>query len=291
VRLYFGDLDESGSVDLIEAYDEQVLGIVPRRDFSAVSAALPFVRTKFATHMAFAQANVAGVLADKLSRTRELQANTLASMIFFNRGDHFESVLLPAEAQFAPVFSVCVADMDGDGHEDVFLSQNFFATPPEMPRLDAGRGLWLRGDGAGKLTALRGQDSGVKVYGEQRGAALCDYDQDGRIDLVVTQNGAETKLFHNVGARPGLRVRLNGPAGNPAGVGAQVRLHFGEVKGPMREVHAGSGYWSQDSAGIVMGTPTAPTQIWICWPGGKTNLVAIPAGAKEIAPNVVDGER
>ncbi len=29
-------------------------------------------------------------------------------------------------------FGVCVADMDGDGHEDVFLSQNFFATPAEM---------------------------------------------------------------------------------------------------------------------------------------------------------------
>jgi hypothetical protein len=286
VRLYFGDLNESGGVDLIEAYDDPALGIVPRRDFSAVSTALPFVRAKFATHMAFAQTNVAGMLAEKLSRSRELQANTLASMIFFNRGDHFEAVPLPAEAQFAPAFSVCVADMDGDGREDVFLSQNFFATPPEQPRLDPGRGLWLRGDGAGRLTAVRGQDSGVKVYGEQRGAALCDYDQDGRIDLVVTQNGAETKLFHNTGAKPGLRVRLNGPAGNPSGLGAQVRLHFGEVKGPVREVHAGSGYWSQDSSIVVMGTPTAPTQIWIRWPGGKTNLVAIPAGAREISSDM-----
>ena len=285
-RLYFGDLNESGGVDLIEAHDDPVLGIVPRRDFGAVAAALPFVRAKFATHMAFAQTNVAGVLADKLARARELQANTLSSMIFFNRGSRFEAVPLPAEAQFAPVFGVCVADMDGDGHEDVFLSQNFFATPPEMPRLDAGRGLWLRGDGTGKLTAVRGQDSGVKVYGEQRGAALCDYDQDGRVDLVVTQNGAETKLFHNVGAKAGLRVRLNGPAGNPSGVGAQVRLHFREAKGPMREVHAGSGYWSQDSASFVMGTPTVPTQIWIRWPGGKTNLSAIPAGAKEISPDL-----
>jgi hypothetical protein len=35
-----------------------------------------------------------------------------------------------------------------------------------------------------------------------------------------------------------------------------------------------------------MGTPTAPTQIWIRWPGGKTNLADIPAGAKEISPNL-----
>jgi hypothetical protein len=286
LRLYFGDLTGSGSVEVIEAYDDPVLGVVPRRDFGAVSAALPFVQTKFSTHMAFAQANVAGVLGDKLSRAGELRANTLASMIFFNRGGRFEAVPLPAEAQFAPVFGVCVADMDGDGHEDVFLSQNFFATPPELPRLDAGRGVWLRGDGTENLTPVRGQDSGVKIYGEQRGAAVCDYDQDGRIDLVVTQNGAETKLFHNMGARPGLRVRLNGPDGNPTGVGAQVRLHFGEAKGPVREVHAGSGYWSQDSANLVMGTPSAPTQLWIRWPGGKTSLSTIPAGAKEISSDL-----
>ena len=136
-------------------------------------------------------------------------------MIFLNRGDHFEAAALPREAQFAPVFAVCVADLDGDGHEDIFLSQNFFATQPETPRLDGGRGLWLRGDGTGKLMPVPGQESGVKIYGEQRGAALCDYDGDGRVDLVVTQNGAETKLYHNARARPGLRVPAPDPRSLP----------------------------------------------------------------------------
>ena len=56
--------------------------------------------------------------------------------------------------------------MDGDGKEDVFLSQNFFATLPEEWRHDAGRGLWLRGDGQGGFKAVSGQESGVAVYGE-----------------------------------------------------------------------------------------------------------------------------
>src|SRR6185436_8649642 len=103
--------------------------------------------------------------------------------------------------------------------EDAFLSQNFFAMNPETPRNDAGRGLWLKGDGHGKLVAVPGQESGIKVYGEQRGSALCDYDGDGRVDLVVTQNGAETRLFHNTIAKPGLRVRLKGPSGNRKGIG------------------------------------------------------------------------
>jgi len=62
-----------------------------------------------------------------------------------------------------------------------------------------------------KLRAMLGQELGVKIYGEQRGAALADFNEDGRVDFVVTQNGAPTKLFQNVTAKPGLRVRLTGP--------------------------------------------------------------------------------
>ena len=61
-------------------------------------------------------------------------------MIFFNRGDHFEAVPFPDEAQWAPVFAITLADFDGDGRQDVFLGQNFFALRPELSRLDAGRG-------------------------------------------------------------------------------------------------------------------------------------------------------
>jgi hypothetical protein len=283
VRLFYGDLSGSGVVDLIEAYDVPVLGVAPRRDLLAVSRAWPFMRERFQTHRAYAEANISQVLGESAPRMKELHANTLTSMIFFNRGERFEAVPLPAEAQFAPVFAVCVADMDGDGHEDVFLSQNFSGTPGEIPRVDSGRGLWLRGDGAGRLTPVPGQESGIKVYGEQRGAALADYDQDGRVDLVVTQNGAETKLYHNVGALPGLRVRLQGPAGNPTGVGAIVRLRLGDRNGPAREVRAAGGYWSQDSAVLVMGTPEPATQIWVRWPGGRTNATDIPIGAKEVS--------
>jgi hypothetical protein len=140
----------------------------------------------------------------------------------------------------------------------------------------------LHGDGQGGLRPVPGQESGVRVYGEQRGAALCDYDHDGRVDLVVTQNGADTKLFHNVAAQPGLRVRLGGPAKNPYGIGAAIRLEYGGRLGPAREVHAGSGYWSQDSAVQVLAAPEPPTRVQVRWPGGKTTVVAVPPGAREI---------
>ena len=282
-KIYYGELGGQGTVDIVEAYyDEAMNKEVPERDLNAVGAALPWVREKYTSYAAYGQAGVQEIYGEKLKAMRVVEAGELASMVFLNRGDHFEAKALPREAQWSPAFGVCVGDYDGDGKEDVFLSQNFFAVQAETSRNDAGRGLWLRGDGKGALTPVPGQESGVKVYGEQRGAALCDYDGDGRVDLVVTQNGAQTKLFHNVGARPGLRVKLKGPPGNPQGIGAQMRLVFGQRLGPAREIHAGSGYWSQDSAVEVLGTPQPPTQIQIRWPGGKTTTSPVPPGTREL---------
>jgi hypothetical protein len=175
-----------------------------------------------------------------------------------------------------------VADCDGDGNEDIFVSQNFFANQPETPRSDAGIGVWLRGDGTGQLKAVPGYESGIRVYGEQRGAAVGDFNEDGRIDLVVAQNGAATRLFENVAAKPGLRVRLTGPPGNPTGVGVTLRLRFGQQFGPAREIHAGAGYCSQDSAVQILGTPKAPTHVWVRWIGGKTTSTELPPGVREV---------
>lgn len=115
-------------------------------------------------------------------------------MLFLNKGDSFEAHPLPLEAQYTAAFHVGVADFDNDGNEDIFLSQNFFAVPEQEPRLDAGRGLILKGDGKGNFIPVSGTESGVKIYGEQRGAAFSDFNMDGKVDMAVSQNGAETKL-------------------------------------------------------------------------------------------------
>ena len=291
-RLYFADLDGNGTVDLIESYyDEGMAKEAPERSLLAAATGMPFLRGRIPDFATYAQAGLADIYGDALKSAGVVDMNTLTSMAFLNRGDHFEGTNLPPEAQFAPAFGVCVGDFDGDGHEDVFLSQNFFATSPDTARTDAGRGLWLRGDGRGGFRAVPGQESGVTIYGEQRGCALADYDGDGRIDLVVSQNGNATKLYHNLGAKPGLRVRLNAGANNPTGVGAVARLVFGKNYGPAREVHAGAGYWSQDSAVQVMATPQSPTLIWVRWPGGRITQSDLPPGAREIEVNAAGNVR
>ena len=289
LQIFYGYFHgNAGPYQVLEAhFDPQLNKLVPNAALDVIAPVLPFVQEQFPTYRAYGQAGIDEILGPRRANARQAQAQTLDSMIFLNRGDHFDAAPLPNEAQWAPAFGVTIGDADGDGHEDIFLAQNFFDVEPESARSDAGRGLWLRGDGHGNFLPLPGQDSGVRIYGQQRACALADFDGDGRVDLVVTQNGAETKLYRNQRAQPGLRVRLKGPPGNPTAVGAVLRLKSGTTLGPAREVHAGSGYWSQDSVVQIMSAPTPPTELLVRWPGGKTHTVPVPAQAREV---IVDTE-
>jgi hypothetical protein len=281
-RLYYGDLNGDGSAPLVEAeFDLDLKKTVLRENLTMLAPAMPFLRARFPTYASFRNDGVSEIFGDRIKSMKELNATTLASMLFLNRGDHFEAVPLPVEAQWAPIFGISIADVDGDGNDDVFLAQNFFATRKDIPHLDAGRGLWLHNDGKGNLRPMRAEESGVVVWGEQRGCAVGDYDEDGRVDLVVTQNGAETKLFHNERAKPGLRVHLKGPAGNPDGIGTVVRLKYADGYGPVREIHGGSGYMSQDSTVPILGLRAQPTHIVVRWPGGKAAEIPLAPDAKE----------
>ena len=283
VRVHFGDFSGRGNVNVIEAnYDARYRRVVPWRDPETVSAAIPWLRERFPTALGYSEASLDQIFGNHLQQGSELRVRWLDTTLFLNRGDRFEARSLPVEAQFAPAFAVCVGDYDGDGNEDLFLGQNFFAVEDSTSRYDGGRGLWLKGDGQGNLQPVPGQESGVLVYGEQRGAAVSDYDADGRVDLVVSQNAAATKLFHNDRAKPGLRVRLKGPSGNPDGAGAVVRLGHGQQIGPAREVHLGSGYWSQDGAVQVLGYSDPPAHLFVRWPGQTEVKIPLPAEINEI---------
>ncbi|MGH7569769.1 MAG: CRTAC1 family protein [Gemmatimonadales bacterium] len=286
--LYSGFFTERSRPSVLLAQEDPRIGsVAPLTSYARLGLALPHVAQQLRTFAAYADATVDQVLGPLAPGAVRLGATTMDHMVFLNRGDRFEARPLSLEAQCAPAFYAGVADFDGDGKEDLFLSQNFFATEVATPRYDAGRSLLLRGDGAGGLEPVPGQRSGLLVYGEQRGAAYADFDGDGRLDLAVSQNGASTRLFKNVGAVPGLRVRLVGPPGNPTAVGTQMRLRYRDRNGPVREVQAGSGYWSQDGAVQVLGRAGEPTALWIRWPGGREQVVPLSPQQVEITVQVL----
>ena len=253
---------------------------MPLQSLERIAIAVPATRSHFATFAEFSRATMDEVLGDASRSAVRVGATTFDHLVLLNRGGHFEARPLPAMAQLAPAFAPVVADFDGDGREDVFLAQNFSATEIDTPLFHAGVGLVLLGDGRGDFRPLSVAQSGIRVFGDQRGAAVSDYDGDGRVDLAVSQNGAKTTLWHNRRGAPGLRVRVNAGRDNPNGIGAQLRVSNGT--GPVREIHAGSAYWSMDDPTTVMALPPNPQELWVRWPGGLEQRVPLASGQREI---------
>jgi len=278
LRMYYEDFNRDRRVEIIEAYYEpEVDGYVPRRKLSAFeSTPVPF-SDGVSSNAQFSSSNLRsllGVNPDGPLRVKEV--NTVAHMLFLNKGGHFVARPLPRAAQLATAFHAGVGDYNSDGKEDLFLSQNFFEVRPEMPRSDAGRGLLLQGDGEGGFEAIRGHESGITVYGEQRGAAFGDFNADGRVDLVVSQNDTTTKLYVNGSPHAGLTVQLDGPSWNEAGFGSSLRLLYEDGRtGPRREIQAGGGYWSQGSASQVMGRAGPVDHIEVTWFDGRVDTVNV----------------
>jgi hypothetical protein len=283
--LYYGDFDRNGIFDVVEAqYEDRLGAVTPLRSFPFLSGGLPFIRRNTPTTTAFADATLEEILGQPLGGLDHREASTLSHLALLNRSGSFEPRELPREAQLAPAFHSGVLDIDNDGYEDLFLTLNYFATEWNTPRHDAGRSLWLRGDGRGGLEPVPGQISGLRVYGDPRGAAHADYDGDGRVDIAVSQNGAETKLYRNSGAAPGLRVRLQGDRHNPDAVGAALRIVYQDGEGPLREIQSGSGYWSRNGGVQVMGLQEGrrPIAVWVRWPDGTEFTAPLEAEIREI---------
>ena len=255
----------------------------PIRDRNWLERGMPDLLQRFTTHHAFSKASIEELLGNQFTGAKYLEATELESAVFLNRGSHFHRIALPREAQWATVSSITTADFDGDGIEDLFISQNQFGTASNLSRDDNGPGTWLKGFGDGSFVAVDSTVSGIRIDGEQRSAAVADFDHDGRIDLAVSQNSGSTKLYQNRKAKPGLRLLLKGPLSNPTGIGTLVRLHYVTGKeGPARLIQAGSGHWSQDSPIPVLGIARRPEYLWIRWPGGREQKVPIPEFATEL---------
>ena len=111
-----------------------------------------------------------------------------------------------------------------------------------------------------------------------RGAAYADIDGDGDLDLAITQNGRQAKLFRNEQqtGHHWLRVKLIGKGANPDAIGARLRLTSGGVT-QYRQVMPTRSFMSQMELPVTfgLGKSTRVQQLSITWPDGSREEVAV----------------
>ncbi len=121
-------------------------------------------------------------------------AYTFATTLVRNDGDgSFTLVPLPLEAQLAPVYGMLARDLDGDGKLDLLLAGNFDGVKPEIGRMSASYGLFLRGIGDGTFDPVPATESGFLVPGEARDIQRVRTRQ-GEL-YVVTRNDDRPMIF------------------------------------------------------------------------------------------------
>jgi hypothetical protein len=112
--------------------------------------------------------------------------------------------------------------------------------------------------------------------------AVADYNQDGRLDVAISQNNDETKLFQNRKAPEGLRLRFHGSGKNRDAIGARYQIIESDRVSPLRELQAGGGWLSQDSLVQVVKSPGEAARLRVRWPDGNTNEFPLPRAAREL---------
>ncbi len=174
----------------------------------------------------------------------------------------------------------CFADFDNDGQLDLFHTNGF--VPIQRPDDKSFRGepgavfhddpsrLFIS-NGDGTFTE-RSEEWELVDTGQGRGVVCFDYDRDGDLDIFVSNNSQQSKLYRNDGGNKGnfLNVRLTRRSAAVPAAGARISVTVDGVT-QLREWRAGSNYVSQQPQEVHFGLGDAllVQELRIVWPDGE----------------------
>ncbi len=169
-------------------------------------------------------------------------------------------------------------DLNNDGWEDIFVVNGHLY--PEADRFELGLQYKQRAlaflNNHNKTFREVGLELGLSGRWKSRGLAIGDYDNDGKLDILINNLDDAPVLLHN--EMPGnghwLMVRCVGTKSNRSAVGARLILHAGKLQ-MIREIKAGNSYLSSNDLRVHfgMGDQTKADWIEVRWPSGLVERV------------------
>jgi hypothetical protein len=201
----------------------------------------------------------------------------------------FQDATAPAKLAYATFrmsgFGVRFADYDNDGWPDFFVATGHVLD--NIARYHTGvtwaePKLIFRNTGNGLFADVSGESGpDLQTPTVSRGLASGDYDNDGDLDLLISNNGAAPQLLRNDGASGNhwLEILLIGTRSNRDGVGARLKLKVGD-RTLSEQRKGGMSYQSAQDPRLHfgLGSRTKADSLEIRWPSGSvTRLTDIAA--------------
>jgi hypothetical protein len=180
-------------------------------------------------------------------------------------------------------FGVVFFDYDNDTRLDVAIANgNVMANAPQVRAgaKYAQRNLLLRNTGERFQDMKEQAGPGFSPEMVSRALAAGDIDNDGDLDLLITNNDGRPNLLLNEGGRANaILVRTTATKSNRGGIGTRLTLVAAGQR-QVREVQSGSSYLAQNDlrAHFGLGQSNQAERLEIRWPGGETEVVeSLPA--------------
>jgi len=195
-KLYTNDFNNNGQTECIPVYFSTDGKSYPYWMKGETEKEIPILKKKFLQFKSYAGKEINEIFTpEQLSKATVLTVNETRSSVFLNDGHgHFTIQALPVQAQFSPMFTSLVSDLNGDGYEDIFLAGNFFGLKPQTGRFDASYGALFLGNNQHQFNYMSPKQSGLFLRGETRDAKILKISKNKSV-IVVARNNENLQLY------------------------------------------------------------------------------------------------